>query len=67
MESTDKEVGKPFQLPDGRTVKFVEIDIQATTTVCEGCIFEYEDCSQYLIGACYNRSDGKNGVFVEVK
>ena len=61
--------GVPIPLADGRVVEFMESDIQATATVCEGCIFENGFCSEYEeVGSCGSgRPDGKFGIFVESK
>ena len=68
MSKTYYEPGIPIPLPDGRVVEFMEIDIHATSTVCEGCIFENGRCTEYGVGSCGSgRPDVKFGVFVEYK
>lgn len=62
--------GEKTTLPDGRTVKFVEVDIDAMDDVCGGCAFEYENCTlkDKYVGPCGKfRTDGKFGIFVECK
>ena len=70
MRNIIRKAGVPFTLPDGRTLKFVELDISALDNPCYGCVFDYNDCtplSEY-IGHCGNgRSDGLSGIFIEIK
>ena len=38
-------IGEEVELPDGRTVKFVECNIESMDDPCEGCAFEDEHCT----------------------
>ena len=62
--------GECVSLPDGRKVKFVEVDITALDDPCYGCAFENERCTDLndYLGSCGSgRSDGVFGIFVELK
>ena len=61
--------GEKVTLPDGRTVKAVEVDIYSMTDICEGCEFAYEICTQFndFLGSCGSgRPDGKFVVFRKI-
>lgn len=59
--------GEKTTLPDGRTVEFMEVNIDAMDDVCDGCEFQNENCTVLhdYIGSCGSgRPDGKFGIFV---
>ena len=47
--SIELKPGEKTTLPDGRTVKFVEVDIDAMDDDCEGCEFHNESCARYVV------------------
>lgn len=60
--------GEKTTLPDGRTVEFMEVNIDAMDDDCEGCEFHNESCALLhdYIGLCgIGRPDGKFGIFVK--
>ena len=64
------EPGEKVTLPDGQTVKAVEVDICSMDEPCSGCAFEFELCSDLddYIGSCGSgRPDGKFIIFVPSK
>lgn len=67
-EMRQLEIGEEVELPDGRTVKFVECNIESMDDPCEGCAFEDEHCTSLndYLGSCGSgRTDGKFGIFIE--
>lgn len=63
-------IGETTQLPDGRVLKFVGVDITALDNPCYGCALENEHCSDLdpYTGPCGSgRPDGEFGIFQEVK
>ena len=40
--------GEKTTLPDGRTVEFMEVNIDAMDDVCDGCEFQYENCTAFM-------------------
>ena len=62
--------GEKVTLPDGQTVKAVEVDICAMDEPCSGCAFEFVNCTQWddYLGSCGSgRNDGKFIIFVPTK
>lgn len=60
--------GEKAELPDGRTVTFIEVDMYTLGEPCYGCAFEYERCELWheYVGPCGSaRPDGIFGIFVE--
>ena len=45
MKKIIKMPGIPFTLPDGRILKFVEVDITALDDPCYGCCLSNENCT----------------------
>lgn len=70
MKKIIKMPGIPFTLPDGRILKFVEVDITALDDPCYGCCLSNENCTVLdpYTGPCGSgRSDGIFGIFIECK
>ena len=58
------EPGEEARLPDGRIVTFTQTD----NPLCDGCMFEFENCGlpDIYVGPCGSgRPDGKIGIFTE--
>ena len=59
--------GEKVTLPDGQTVKAVEVDICSMEEPCLGCAFEFVNCTQWddYLGSCGSgRPDGKFIIFI---
>ena len=70
MIPKDLKPGEKKKLTDGRTITFLEVNIDAMDDPCEGCAFDNENCASWYMhtGACgTGRDDGKLGIFVECK
>lgn len=39
--------GEKVTLPDGQTVKAVEVDIESMDEPCYGCAFEFTNCTRW--------------------
>lgn len=62
--------GEKVTLPDGKTVTFLEVNIDAMNDPCEGCVLDTRECTLFddITGPCgTGRLDGKFGIFVECK
>ena len=67
IENQEPEI---VELPDGRNVRFMPLDIDALDTVCDGCVFDgCGHCPTYLVGTCidYDGIPGNNGIFTEIE
>ena len=62
--------GDLANLPDGRVVTFLEVDITAMDDPCYGCALAHINCTELdpITGPCgSDRPDGKFGIFVEAE
>ena len=62
--------GEKTTLPNGKTITFLEVNIEAMTDSCEGCVLDVTECLMFddITGPCgTGRPDGKIGIFVECK
>jgi len=62
--------GEKVTLPNGKTITFLETNIEAMNDPCEGCVLDGTECLLFdnITGACgTGRPDGKFGIFIECK